>query len=111
MKTRTNLKLRHYNFTLSLNKIGTFIDKEIGEMVLQCQGDFLSLYDGNEVFRISFVTSVTLSFEIMTLAGFIAFDRMHTITPFFSPAGFMMSCGYCSWMPGHFRLWLPSWTD
>ena len=88
MKTRTNLKLRHYNFTLSLNKIGTFIDKEIGEMVLQRQGDFLSLSDGNKVFGISFVTSVTLSFEIMTLAGFIVFDRMHTIYTVFQSCRF-----------------------
>ena len=30
----------------------------------------------------------------------------------FSPAGFMMSHGYWSRnLPGHFKLWPPSWTD
>jgi len=32
-------------------------------------------------------------------------------TSFFSPLGFTMSRGYWLRMPGHFRLWPPSWTD
>ena len=38
-------------------------------------------------------------------------ERIRLFTSFFSPAGFTISRGYWTGMPGHFRLWPPSWTD
>jgi len=38
-------------------------------------------------------------------------ERIRLFTSCFSPAGFTISRGYWTGMPGHFMLWPPSWTD
>ena len=64
--------------------------------------------------HISSISIIAIIVVIVIISIFLfifAFDRMHTIYVVFQSHGFTMSRGYSSRMPGHFRLWLPSWTD